>query len=399
MSTATPNLLSRPTTSRQPIYAAVLLGIFTLGSLFAWRELNRSVTGDSLLPHWYCFLGRASLVWTHVVSDALIAFSYLAISVTLIYLVSRGRRDVPFHWMFLAFGLFIIACGSTHLVELITVWRPVYVLLGALKVFTAAASLATAVVLPVTIPKILTMIRQAKVADQITAELRESEVKTETSLREKEVLLKEVHHRVKNNLAVICSLFYLESTYAKDEHTAQVFRESENRVHAMALVHETLYGSQNLARIDLGEYANRLAADVLSSYGNRSGSGRSVRLTSDLQPVTVSIEVAVPCGLILNELISNAIKHGYPEGRSGEITMAIAATGEGHCTIDVSDDGVGVPAGLDVNNNKSLGLRLVRALTKQLHGSFELKKNDNGTSARLDFPIERQGVKGGHNGH
>jgi two-component sensor histidine kinase len=301
--------------------------------------------------------------------------------------------------MFLAFGLFIIACGSTHLVELITVWRPVYVLLGALKVFTAAASLATAVVLPVTIPKILTMIRQAKVADQITAELRESEVKTETSLREKEVLLKEVHHRVKNNLAVICSLFYLESTYAKDEHTAQVFRESENRVHAMALVHETLYGSQNLARIDLGEYANRLAADVLSSYGNRSGSGRSVRLTSDLQPVTVSIEVAVPCGLILNELISNAIKHGYPEGRSGEITMAIAATVEGHCTIDVSDDGVGVPAGLDVNNNKSLGLRLVRALTKQLHGSFELKKNDNGTSARLDFPIERQGVKGGHNGH
>jgi two-component sensor histidine kinase len=399
MSTATPNLLSPPTTSRQPIYAAVLLGIFTLGSLFAWRELNRSVTGDSLLPHWYCFLGRASLVWTHVVSDALIAFSYLAISVTLIYLVSRGRRDVPFHWMFLAFGLFIIACGSTHLVELITVWRPVYVLLGALKVFTAAASLATAVVLPVTIPKILTMIRQAKVADQITAELRESEVKTETSLREKEVLLKEVHHRVKNNLAVICSLFYLESTYAKDEHTAQVFRESENRVHAMALVHETLYGSQNLARIDLGEYANRLAADVLSSYGNRSGSGRSVRLTSDLQPVTVSIEVAVPCGLILNELISNAIKHGYPEGRSGEITMAIAATVEGHCTIDVSDDGVGVPAGLDVNNNKSLGLRLVRALTKQLHGSFELKKNDNGTSARLDFPIERQGVKGGHNGH
>jgi two-component sensor histidine kinase len=218
-------------------------------------------------------------------------------------------------------------------------------------------------------------------------------------MREKEVLLKEVHHRVKNNLAVICSLFYLESTYAKDEHTAQVFRESENRVHAMALVHETLYGSQNLARIDLGEYANRLAADVLSSYGNRSGSGRSVRLTSDLQPVTVSIEVAVPCGLILNELISNAIKHGYPEGRSGEITMAIAATVEGHCTIDVSDDGVGVPAGLDVNNNKSLGLRLVRALTKQLHGSFELKKNDNGTSARLDFPIERQGVKGGHNGH
>jgi PAS domain S-box-containing protein len=214
-----------------------------------------------------------------------------------------------------------------------------------------------------------------------------AEQKIRESLREKEVLLREVHHRVKNNLAVICSLFYLESTYAKDEHTAQVFRESENRVHSMALVHETLYGSKNLSRIDFSQYAKTLASDILSSYGNGKHSNASVQLKSDLEPVIMSIDLAVPCGLILNELISNAFKHGFSNAQGGEITVALLADFNGQCLLRVDDNGAGIPAGFDVNTNKSLGLRLVRSLTKQIRGSFELVRTEPGTSARVQFPV------------
>jgi PAS domain S-box-containing protein len=214
-----------------------------------------------------------------------------------------------------------------------------------------------------------------------------AEEKIRESLREKEVLLREVHHRVKNNLAVICSLFYLESTYAKDEHAAQVFRESENRVHSMALVHEILYGSKSLSHIDFSKYAKELATDILSSYGNGRHPTASVRLKSDLEPVIMSIDLAVPCGLILNELISNAFKHGFHDAREGEITLALLADSDGRCLLRVDDNGAGIPADLDVNCKKSLGLRLVGSLTQQIRGSFELVRTEPGTSARVQFPV------------
>ena len=220
-------------------------------------------------------------------------------------------------------------------------------------------------------------------------EHRLAQQKIEESLREKEVLLREIHHRVKNNLAVICSLFYLESTYAKDPHAAQVFRESENRVHSMALVHESLYGSKDLSRIDFSEYARTLATDVLSSYGNdKNDRSASVQLKSELEPVIMSIDLAVPCGLILNELISNACKHGFGSSGGGEINLCLMAETDGRCLLRVDDNGVGIPSDLDVNTKKSLGLRLVRSLTKQIRGSFELVRNEPGTSARVLFPVE-----------
>src|SRR5262249_24900009 len=159
--------------------------------------------------------------------------------------------------MFLAFGLFIIACGGTHFMEVVTIWIPVYVFSAAVKLFTAAVSLTTAAILPFTVPKILALVQKAKLSEQMTAELRGSEER-------KAALLREVHHRVKNNLAVICSLFYLQSTHTKDEKTVEIFRDMENRVHSMALVHESLYGSENLARIDFAEYARSLAEDVMA---------------------------------------------------------------------------------------------------------------------------------------
>ena len=318
------------------------------------------------------------MVWTHVVADSLIAIAYLAISVTLGYLGFKGWRDIPFHWMFLAFGLFILACGATHLMEVVTIWIPVYILSAAVKLFTAAVSLTTAAVLPFTVPHAFDLILQARVSEQVTANLRASEER-------KEALLREVHHRVKNNLAVICSLFYLQSTHTQDEETAHIFRDMENRVHSMALVHESLYGSENLARIDFAEYVQALAKDIFSSHGSPSV---RIHLKCELEPVIMGADLAVPCGLILHELISNALKHGFPNRVSGEVTVTLRSGPDDRCTLGVEDSGIGIPANLEVSANKSLGLRLVRSLTQQIRGTFELVKINPGTSAHLQFTVD-----------
>lgn len=369
-----------PGSLRRPLQ--LLLAAFLLiASVLAIRpSLAGSLFATDFLPHAYCYLRNPALVWTHVIADGLIGVAYLAISVTLAYLVSKGRRDIPFHWMFLAFGLFIIACGGTHLMEVVTVWIPVYVFSAAVKVFTVAASITTAIMLPFTVPRVLEMVQQAKISEQITAQLRASEER-------KEALLREVHHRVKNNLAVICSLLHLQSTHTKDEKTIETFCEMENRVHSMALVHESLYRSENLARVDFAEYAKSLAEDVLASYERLSA---PVRLQSELDPIAMSVDLALPCGLILNELISNACKHGFPDGRAGVIELSLRSSGEaGKYSLSVRDNGLGLAPGIDVNTSKSLGLRLVRLLTKQIHGSFELSGSERGTSARLDFTVDR----------
>jgi two-component sensor histidine kinase len=295
-----------------------------------------------------------------------------------LYLGYKGRRDIPFPWIFRAFALFILACGGTHLMEAVTIWVPAYILSAALKLFTAAVSLTTAAVLPVTVPHVFELVRQARTSEQVTTRLRASEER-------KEALLREIHHRVKNNLAVICSLFFLQSTHTRYEETAQTFRDMENRVHSMALVHESLYSSESLERIDFAEYAEALAKDIFSSHGSPSV---PVLLKTELQPVIMGVDLAVPCGLILNELISNALKHGFANCAGGEIKVTLRSGPDGRCSLYVQDNGVGIPADLEVNSNKSLGLRLVRSLTQQIRGTFELVKLDPGTSAHLQFTVD-----------
>jgi two-component sensor histidine kinase len=176
--------------------------------------------------------------------------------------------------------------------------------------------------------------------------------------------------------------------YATDARAATVFEESQRRVRSMALVHETLYGSGNLAEIDFAEYARLLAAEVLATYRLPE---RPVRLTTDLEPMKMSIDLAVPCGLILNELISNACKHAFVNGRGGTIAMTLRARGDGTGLLRVADDGIGVPHDLNIDTHGSLGLRLIRSLVRQTHGSFELVPLAPGTDARLTFALEDHG--------
>jgi len=212
-------------------------------------------------------------------------------------------------------------------------------------------------------------------------ERRRAEERVTASLREKEILLREIHHRVKNNLQIISALLDLQSDSIRDEESLSLFRESQERIKAMALVHERLYKSKDFASIDFGEYVENLTRHLALSYVEDP---ERVSVKVDTANFSLDIEEAIPCGLIINELISNALKHAFPAGRPGEIAVACHANGEGIVTIEVRDSGVGLPNGLDLLNSETLGLQIVSMLTRQLRGSIEMT-NNNGASFILTF--------------
>jgi hypothetical protein len=176
--------LSGPSRSNQRVlYAIAVVSVLAISPFMVWPVLSARLLATNFLPHQFCYLRNAGLIWTHVAADSLIGIAYFAISGTLAYLDYKARRDIPFHWMFLAFGLFIIACGGTHLMEVVTIWIPVYVFSAAVKIFTAVASITTAIVLPFTVPRVLTLVQQEKISQQVTAKLRASEERKEALLR------------------------------------------------------------------------------------------------------------------------------------------------------------------------------------------------------------------------
>ncbi|OPY26098.1 MAG: putative diguanylate cyclase [Methanocella sp. PtaU1.Bin125] len=186
------------------------------------------------------------------------------------------------------------------------------------------------------------------------------------SLREKDVLLKEIHHRVKNNMQIISSLLSLQSGSLSDEKTAQALRESQDRIRSMALIHEKLYQSGDISRIDFAEYVSSLITYLRDSYMT----GHNVAVDVSVTGVSLAIDTAIPCGLIINELVTNSLKHAFREGRAG--TIRVAMTGDGReYALTVSDDGPGLPPGMNLWNGPSLGLRLVAALVDQLGGHIE----------------------------
>jgi PAS domain S-box-containing protein len=201
------------------------------------------------------------------------------------------------------------------------------------------------------------------------------------SLREKEVLLKEIHHRVKNNLQLVSSLLRLQSRTLADPATKRVFEGSRHRIHSMALLHETLYQSDDLVRFDFSSYVNRLTGQLFGSYRT----SRRVELRIDLEKLPLYPDAAVPCGLIVNELVSNSLKYAFPGSRRGVIRVKSRDEGRGQVELEVSDDGVGLPQDLDWLTTRTLGLRLVRTLVEQIHGTIALD-SVGGASFRICFP-------------
>lgn len=608
----------------------------------------------SFIPHGHCYLWQPGLVGLHILADALIAIAYYSIPLTLLYFV-RQRRDLPFRWVFLLFGAFIVACGTTHLTAILTLWYPVYWLSGTVKMATAAISIITALELIPLMPKALSLpspaqleaanrelereiverthielaLRESearyraivedqteliarfqpdgtltfvngaycryfglvketvigscykplileedqepiaqlvrsmnreqptvsietrvvvddcirwtqwhnrtlfdeqgefiefqsvgrditdlkqveaalqesqwfaqKVADtspaaiyvfdllkqdriyvnreigaylgyppddiqimqptflqtvmhpddflqrqanferwatandgailgtefrlqhrhgewryfqvqetlfartpdgipqqilgvavDITAAkqlevLRQAEEQLQASLAEKNVLLKEIHHRVKNNLQIVYSLLRLQHRRIKDKRAAEILLESQNRIKSIALIHEKLYRSEALAKVDLSQYIPTLVASLFSSYNIHTN---AITLKTTIEAIALDIDTVIPCGLIINELVSNALKYAFPSDRTGEIAITLQATdqtaGDRAVTLSVCDNGIGIPAEFELNKTDSLGLKLVRDLVQQLEGKLTLNRQA-GTAFSITF--------------
>ncbi|MGB9979767.1 sensor histidine kinase [Methanobacterium sp.] len=200
------------------------------------------------------------------------------------------------------------------------------------------------------------------------------------SLSEKEILLKEIHHRVKNNLQIISSLLNLQSRYIEDKDAFGVFKESQNRIKSMALIHEKLYQSEDLTKIDFAEYIKSLTFHLFRSY---SIDQSRVELSINFEGILFDIDTSIPCGLIINELISNSLKYAFPNGRKGKISIDLQLKGEKDILI-IRDNGVGFPEGMDFQNTETLGLRLVNILVNQINGVITCDKIE-GTSFRIEF--------------
>lgn len=211
----------------------------------------------------------------------------------------------------------------------------------------------------------------------------QAEERLKASLRDKEVLLREVHHRVKNNLQIISSLVSLHVDGIADESARELFTDVGDRVHSIALVHELLYASDSLAALDFADYTRSLMDYLLRSHGNAA----HIKLTLAVQPIALPVGAAVHCGLMLNELVSNALKHAFPAGRHGEIIVGLDRDSvSGTLCLRVRDNGVGLPAGFDWRSAKTLGLRLVQLLARQLGGTVEVQCSP-GTEFRVKFAI------------
>ena len=200
------------------------------------------------------------------------------------------------------------------------------------------------------------------------------------SIREKEVLLQEVHHRVKNNLQVISSILNLQSSYVKDENSLSILRESQNRIKSMSFIHESLYQTGDFSGIEFSDYILSLVNNLIHSYSLVSS---RINLDTKFEKVFLSLDQAIPCGLIVNELVSNALKYAFPDDGSGEILMTLKEN-KGKIALSISDDGVGLPATLDVENSDTLGLQLVYTLIDQLDANISLTSN-KGTNYLITF--------------
>lgn len=215
-------------------------------------------------------------------------------------------------------------------------------------------------------------------------EVLRSEHAIRLSLREKETLLKEVHHRVKNNLQVITSLLRLQSRYVHDDRSRSMFQESQNRVHSISLVHEMLYQASDLAGIDFRDYLVTLTGSLKDSWKEAAG---EVEIHVEARGVQLPVDIAIPCGLIVNELVTNALKHAFPGGRAGMVQIRAWWEPRGWLNLCIEDNGIGLPPSPETRRAGSLGLELVSTLTRQLRAKMEVRR-ERGTTFDLRMPVE-----------
>lgn len=223
------------------------------------------------------------------------------------------------------------------------------------------------------------------------AKRKRTEEQILNSLLEKELLLQEVHHRVKNNLQVVSSLLYLQSKTIKDKNVVNMFVECQNRVKSISLIHERLYQTRDISRIDFDQYIKSLVYNLFDSFGVKAG---QITFKLRSENIFMGTDTAIPCGLIINELVTNALKYAFPDEQKGEISIEVIYHQDNKFTLCIKDNGVGLPEGYDFLNAETLGSRLVQSLVKQLDGILEIEAN-HGTEFKIKFSILN--YKGGCN--
>ncbi|GAB4316982.1 MAG: hypothetical protein Kow0019_17840 [Methanobacteriaceae archaeon] len=211
-------------------------------------------------------------------------------------------------------------------------------------------------------------------------ERKKMEKSLKKSLEEKDLMMKEIHHRVKNNLMVIQSLLNLQSKYIKDPEVTNIFKESQNRAKSMALIHQRLYQSEDLKRIDFGEYAQALSVDLFNTYATNKD---KIKLDINVESLKLDINTAIPLGLILNEILSNSLKYAFPNDKNGNIKVEFLSRNS-YYELIVSDNGVGLPSDFDYEKSDSLGFRLINGLSDQINAKIEVN-TDNGTEIKIIF--------------
>jgi two-component sensor histidine kinase/PAS domain-containing protein len=227
-------------------------------------------------------------------------------------------------------------------------------------------------------------LRKILLVDADITSTKRMQEQIQRSLREKDVLLKEIHHRVKNNLQIIISLLNLQSGYIKDEATLKAVKDGQLRVRSMALVHEKFYQAEELLEINFGDYISKLCQYLYQAYGDRTN---RVKVELNVDPVSLDMDTAMPCGLLVNEIVSNCYKYAFPDGHSGVISIDFHRL-DGAVQLKIQDDGIGFPAGFDPLTAESLGMQLIQALTSQLDGNLEVERKV-GTGFIVTFPYPK----------
>jgi two-component sensor histidine kinase len=205
-----------------------------------------------------------------------------------------------------------------------------------------------------------------------------------SALREKEVLLREIHHRVKNNMQVISSLLNLQASQTPDPATKTILEESRQRVRSIAIIHERLYNSGDVANIDFGVYLKSVAEELCRAFGRGE-----VSCVLDLEAIPFEIDKAIPAGLIVNELLTNALRHAFPAATKGTVCVRLRSLGEGNVELTVQDNGVGFPAGTDISSATTMGLAIIRTLVEQMHGTLTMDTT-HGTTCTIRFKLNRK---------
>ena len=371
---------------------------------------------SGLTPHGFCLSWAPGLIWLHAGSDAVVGLAYFSIPVALAYFYLR-RRDLKYGWLLYLFMAFIFACGTTHLMSIFTLWVPAYgIREGIIKLVTALLSIATAAILWPLIPKLVALPSPAqlqrvnaelsqtlaakdevvgllrhseqhivaanqelerRVAEQ-TTELREANERLSGALKQRDILLREVYHRVKNNLQIVDSLLVLQERQISDPDAKTSLLGLRQRIYALGLVHNQLMDSRDLQTFDIAPFLQQLSTNLLES-----GDTQGISMSVEAAPMNVGLDFAIPLGLLVTELVTNALKHAFPD-RPGNIEVTLKRDGDGEVALVVADDGRGRrrSEAAASPSRPGLGAGIIAGLVAQLEGTISTR-DEGGTRVEI----------------